>query len=64
MVVHAQVQRRIRFGRAYTQRRRLPAALVAACGFPGLHRRDQALGERSLARGCVSLGGLSDHFRA
>ena len=48
VVVDAQVERRVALRRHDPQRRGLLAALVAAGGFTGVHRREQAFGERQL----------------
>ena len=43
------------------QRRRLLAALVAAGGFAGLHRRDQPLRKRQVGVGDIGLRGVVEH---
>ena len=60
MIIDAQIERRIRLGRADQQRCGLLAALVAAGGFAGLHCRDHSLGEGPLACGIVDLCGPFD----
>ena len=64
VIVDAQVEKRVCLGGADQQRRRLLAALVAARGLAGLHRRDQSFGEGQIAARVVGLRRILDHLGA
>jgi hypothetical protein len=61
VIVDAQIERRPFLVAVNQNCRRLPAALVAAGGLAGAHRRDQALRERQICMGDVGVRGVVQH---